>query len=660
MSLNSIEAKGRNVEEAITKALKELKEDRDNVTIEVLEHPEDRLFGLFVKPAVVKVTLQTNEETDSSVKEAEETDTPPPLQAGTIEISDGIVRHFATEESKPMLIPCENLTVMINGQQVTEETEVQPDDAIEIQSEVIAKEDGTFDIFVDDNKLTATLDIIVGFIEQSVPLDVKPATTVELKAKTVQTPYISFTKDNILQELKKRNITYGIDEKAIEEALDRKESGEQLIARGEPPTEGNDGYIEYHIQYEMSDHKPKLLEDGTVDFREIREIPVVQVGETIGIIHQPTEGKRGISIQNKPIQPRKVNEAIVKGRGFHIEDNKIIALESGTIRVHNRAPIYQIDIIQKLVHNGDVDLKSGNLSFVGDIEITGNVEETMNVEADERILIMHNAHGAIIEAGSEIVVNRNIIRSKLTVGKVEDKELAIKDKTSELLNTIKSFEQSVLQLVLANRKSGQPKTDVAMIVRVLMEQKFQPLSSEINNYFQLLHDHTNNEVIDLNELIDLLYKAFVLFDKQLLNDEMVFLTIEEKLSTLSRYYEEKLEPTAKLTIGQAQQSEAFCNGDIYLTGRGAYNSKFHAEGKFVTNGFIRGGSIYAKKGIEVNEVGSGFGVETILSVPATEKIIINHAKEDTVIQIGKRMYRFVKERRNIKAQIDETGAIVLT
>lgn len=660
MSLNSIEAKGRNVEEAIGIALKQLKEDRENVTIEVLEHPEDRLFGLFVKPAIVKVTRKTKNEADGSDEEKKETDERGPLKPGMIEISDGNVRHSATEESKPTIIPCEHLTVMINGKKVTGKTEVQPEDNVEIQKDVIAKEEGSFDIYVDDSKLSATLDIIVGFIEQSVPLDVQPATSVELKAKTVKTPYISFSKANILQQLKERNITFGIDENAVEEALERKQSGEVMIAKGEPPTEGKDGYIEFYIQYEMSEQKPKLLEDGTVDFREIREIPVVEVGEKIGIIHEPTEGKHGRTIQNRPVQPRKVHEAIVKGRGFFIDNNTIFASESGTIRVRNRAPIYEIDIIQKLVHHGDVDLKSGNLSFVGDIEITGNVEETMSVEADERILIMQNVHGATIEAGNEIYVNRNIIRSKLTVGKVDDDELTVKDKTEELLNTIKSLEQSVLQLVLANRKSGLPKTDIVPLVRILMEQKFQSLSSDINKYFQLLHEHTNNELVHLNELIDLLHKAFVLFDKQLLNDEMVFLTIEEKLTTLYRYYAEKLEPTGKLTIGQAQQSEAFCNGDIYLTGRGAYNSKFHAEGKFVTNGFIRGGSIFAKKGIEVNEVGSGFGVETILSVPATEKIIINHAKEDTVIQIGKRIYRFVKEKRHIQAQLDETGNIALS
>lgn len=667
--MNSIEAKGRNVEEAIKKALKVLKTEKENVIVEVLEQAEDRLFGLFVKPAVVKVTLKESDspvntaetkQIEQEIEEATKETHLEPLQAGMIEISNGMVRHFATEEKKPVIIPCENLIVTINGKQITSVAEIQPNDSVEIEHVINAKENGKFEIRIDEEKLHATLIMFAGFTEQFVPTNVLATTTLELKAQLVQKPYISFTKEDILQQLHALGVTFGIDEETIDQAVERQESCELVIAKGIPPVQGEDGYVEFYIQYEVADTKPKVLEDGTVDFREIREIPVVEEGETIGILHPPKEGKQGTSIENKPIEPNTVSEAVVTGKGIQIENQSIIASEAGTIRVYNRAPKYQIDIIEKLVHSGDVDLKSGNLSFTGDIEITGNVEETMTVEANERVLIMQSVHGGTVEAGTELVVNRNIIRSKLTVGKVDDKELVLKEKTGELLNSIKEFERSVLQLIIANRKSGQAQTDMAIIVQVLLEQKFPSLSSEINDYLRLMHDSSENEVLNVNELIELLYSAFVTFDSKILNDEMAFLTIEEKLATLHRYYEQKLEPIAKATIGQAQQSEVFCNGDILLTGRGAYNSKFHAEGKFETNGFIRGGSIYAKKGIRVNEVGSGFGVETVLSVPADETIEINLAKEDTMIQIGKRMYRFVKERENIKAHIDETGTIVLS
>jgi len=661
--MKSVRCKGRNVEEAVSKALKILNANREDVIVNVIEEPEDRVFGLFVKPAIVQVTLKSNQDEEATESPHDEPVNKPSLRPGMIQVINGAIHHLATEEKKPTITPSENIAVLINGKPIEGKSEVNPDDKIELKSTILEKYDGSYHIYFDEQKVTAYLDIEPGYIERYAPLDTPPTFHLEIKERIVKEPYISFTKEDILNELRNRNVAIGIDESAIEHALEKLDQldlyQEIIIAKGKPPVEGENGFVEFLVEYEISNIQPKLKEDGTVDYREIRQIPMVEAGDTIGIIYPAKEGQDGLNLENKPIKPKKIHEAIVKGRGIEIVENKIIAAEKGTIRVNKRLPIYQIDIIQKLVHHGDVDLKSGNIAFVGDIEITGNVEENMIVESSERVLIMQNVHGATVEAVNEIVVNRNIIRSKLIAGKIEENEIVIKEKTSEILNEIKSFEQSLLQLVLANRKANAGPVDMAALVRVLVQQKFTSLTSQLNEYFKLLHEVKDYELFNLNEMIDMLYKTFIAFDRKLLEDEMLFLTIQEKLGTLHRYYEQKLEPTSKVTIGQAQQSEVFCNGDIYLTGRGAYNSTFHAEGKFITNGFIRGGSIFARKGIEVNEVGSGFGVETLLHVPSNETIKINRAKEDTILQIGKRKYRFVKERTFIEAKLDETGTLVL-
>ncbi|MCX5703716.1 MAG: Jag N-terminal domain-containing protein [Candidatus Omnitrophica bacterium] len=61
----SIEVKGKTVEEAVKKALKELKLPRDKVKIEVLSEEEKGLFGMpGAKPAKVRVSIiKTKENT---------------------------------------------------------------------------------------------------------------------------------------------------------------------------------------------------------------------------------------------------------------------------------------------------------------------------------------------------------------------------------------------------------------------------------------------------------------------------------------------------------------------------------------------------------------------------------------------------------------------
>ena len=54
----SIEVEGKTVEEAVKKALKELKLPRDKVKIEVLSEEEKGLFGMpGAKPAKVRVSI---------------------------------------------------------------------------------------------------------------------------------------------------------------------------------------------------------------------------------------------------------------------------------------------------------------------------------------------------------------------------------------------------------------------------------------------------------------------------------------------------------------------------------------------------------------------------------------------------------------------------
>lgn len=57
----SIEIEGKTVEEAVKKALKELRLPRDRVKIEVLSEEKKGLFGMpGAKPAKIRVTIKEN------------------------------------------------------------------------------------------------------------------------------------------------------------------------------------------------------------------------------------------------------------------------------------------------------------------------------------------------------------------------------------------------------------------------------------------------------------------------------------------------------------------------------------------------------------------------------------------------------------------------
>lgn len=100
-------------------------------------------------------------------------------------------------------------------------------------------------------------------------------------------------------------------------------------------------------------------------------------------------------------------------------------------------------------------------------------------------------------------------------------------------------------------------------------------------------------------------------------------------------------------------------GDIHIVGEGVYNSKLYGKGTIQIDGYVRGGEIYAGKGISIREAGSKGGIPTKIQVPKEQSIIINRALEGTVIQIGDRTHTFTLEMHFVRARLNENGVLLI-
>lgn len=84
----------------------------------------------------------------------------------------------------------------------------------------------------------------------------------------------------------------------------------------------------------------------------------------------------------------------------------------------------------------------------------------------------------------------------------------------------------------------------------------------------------------------------------------------------------------------------------------------YAGGTIAIKNVLRGGEIFSEKEVMVRESGSESGVMTKISVPSNGKIIIDHANEGTIIEIGKMKHVFHEGKRNIIAKLDKNGNLV--
>lgn len=117
--------------------------------------------------------------------------------------------------------------------------------------------------------------------------------------------------------------------------------------------------------------------------------------------------------------------------------------------------------------------------------------------------------------------------------------------------------------------------------------------------------------------------------------------------------------SAHIVANSVWNSEIEATGDIKITGQGAFNSRLNSLGTITINGVLRGGDMYAQKGINAGEIGGPMGITTTVR---TEKGCLIKARQvyvGTVLQIGSYTYKVNRENSMVLARLNEKGEIVL-
>ena len=109
------------------------------------------------------------------------------------------------------------------------------------------------------------------------------------------------TKEDIYDELQRRNIVFGIKPDAIADLIDKKRSNKRiLIAEGIPAAKGKDGWFEFFVRLDLP-RIPAPLPDGGVDYVNIEAFEMVEKDERIAVYHPAGQGTDGKNIYGEII-----------------------------------------------------------------------------------------------------------------------------------------------------------------------------------------------------------------------------------------------------------------------------------------------------------------------------------------------------------------------
>jgi len=215
------------------------------------------------------------------------------------------------------------------------------------------------------------------------------------------------THDFILTALKDKNITVGVDLDVVDSiAQNPTDIQAVLIAKGKPHQNGRDGEIKYLVDINRQ-AKPKMLEDGSVDFKDIDAFLTVKKGDVLAERINPTEGSDGLTVTGKAIRAKPGKIANFKfGKNIHVSEDgmQMIASTDGTIKTEG----HRVSIIEVLEIKGDVGVRTGNVSFKGKILVMGNVITGYSIECEGDVEIQGVVEGASVKASGDIIVGHGI------------------------------------------------------------------------------------------------------------------------------------------------------------------------------------------------------------------------------------------------------------
>ena len=224
------------------------------------------------------------------------------------------------------------------------------------------------------------------------------------------------TEHDIQGFLDKNNIAEGIQQKTIETLLmDIPEgthmTGAHLLAEGEAPVHGKDANLELLV--DTRKRIGALREDGSVDFRGVDFVPEAQPNIEIARLHPATKGQPGRTIHGE--EAKAIDGTALKLKNddnIRVEEKEGIihyyATKEGAVK-HTRT---EISILDLLVIDGDINYKTGNLNFAGEIFISGSVGPSFSVIADGNITV-----GGNVETGAKIMSKGNVLVGKGILGR---------------------------------------------------------------------------------------------------------------------------------------------------------------------------------------------------------------------------------------------------
>ncbi|MCR4734763.1 MAG: FapA family protein [Treponema sp.] len=403
--LHQVEVNADTIDEALADASVQFDTKISNLQYEVVEKGSDGFLGIGKKPWKLKI-YQDPSTIKKVVKLASDGLIFDEGSSEDVEVKnrDGLyyVRHFASDIMLKVILPIGN-GLPIELRDVIDE--IRREDTLDFDEELVKKyiKNGTDGQYysVGQYKHVQAGDVLISV----------EASKDEMKASIVVTsPSMSGSEashDYIKRSLMQQGIIEQcIDDEKINEFVDNPVYNIPYeVASAILPIDGHDAYLSYNFETDPKKIKAKVSDSGNINYKELNQIQNVIVDQPLATKIPAERGRGGKTIFGRYLEAKN-------GKDIQIQlgANVVLDRDGVTIKAALDGEVMLVNgkiTVEPIKYLDAVNVKTGDIKFVGTVIIKGNVEEGYRVEATNIEVngIVDRSH---LEATGNIIVRQGV------------------------------------------------------------------------------------------------------------------------------------------------------------------------------------------------------------------------------------------------------------
>ena len=403
--LHQVEVNADTIDEALADAAVQFDTKTTNLQYEVVEKGSDGFLGIGKKPWKLKIYQDPNTikkavklASDGLIIDDEEVETQ------EVKNRDGLfyVRHFSSDIMLKIILPVgEGLPIELRD--VLDE--IRREDTLDFDEELVKKyiKNGTDGHYysVGQYKHVSAGDVLISV----------EAAKDEMKASIVVSPPSMSGAEASEESIKRSLMTQGIIEQCIDDAKISEFVDNPVynvpfeVAAAIQPLDGHDAYLSYNFETDPKKLKAKVSDTGNINYKELNQIQNVIKDQPLATKIPAERGKGGKTIFGRYLEAKN-------GKDIQIQlgANVVLDRDGVTIKAAIDGEVMLVNgkiTVEPIKYLDAVNVKTGDVKFVGTVIIKGNVEEGYRVEATNIEVngIVDKSH---LEATGNIIVRQGI------------------------------------------------------------------------------------------------------------------------------------------------------------------------------------------------------------------------------------------------------------